>query len=204
MRSAVPALLAAALTAAPVSAAKYKVKTPVIKPAVEYTAHQDFQNLVIAAWPAHTLERSLELFDTPKLFEKGIMPVLLVIENRNPFPVQIFEEDILLVAPDGSRQAPIPFTDVLLEISLKRPLSNYSTRKDLLLQKSVKKEMFQDFEHKAFTEKLVPPAGGIEHGVVFYRLPEGGDLQGHSLYFPSVLNFADKEPLIFFEFELLP
>ncbi|GAB4109351.1 MAG: hypothetical protein Kow001_09370 [Acidobacteriota bacterium] len=192
------------LAPAPVQAAKYKIKEPVIRAAVEYPAHQDFQNLVIAAWPCHTLERTLDLFDTPKLHEKGIMPVLLVIENRNPFPVWIQEEDILLLAPDGSRQAPIPFTDVLLEISLKKPLSNYSTRKDLLLQKSVKKEMFQDFEHKAFDEKLVSPAGGSEYGVVFYRLPEGGDLAGYSLYLPTVLNFAEKEPLMFFEFELLP
>jgi hypothetical protein len=196
-------LAAAAWLAVPVSAAKYKVQAPDIRPVADYASHQDFQNLGVAAWPCHSLERTLELFDTPKLHEKGILPVLIVLENRNAFPVLIREEAVLLVGPDRTRQAPIPYTDVLLEISLKKPLSNYSSPKQLLLQKSVKKEMLQDFERKSFGEKIIGPSGS-EYGVVFYRLPEGGNLKDHWLYLPSVINFAESEPLMFFEFELLP
>lgn len=203
LRDASLLMLASALLALPLCAAKYKVKDPEIRAGIEYASHQDFQNLVVAAWPCHKLERTLELFDTPKLHEKGILPVLIVLENRNSFPVLIREEDILLVTPDRSRQVPIPYTDVLLEISLKKPLSNYSSPKQLLLQKSVKKEMLQDFERKAFGEKIVAPAD-TEHGVVFYRLPADADLSGHFLYLPAVINFAEREPLMFFEFELVP
>lgn len=196
-------LLAAALLTLPALGAKYKVKELEVRPAQEYPAHQDFQNLILAARPYHTLERVEEIFDAPKLNERGFLPVLIVIENRNAFPVRIHEEDILLVGPDRSRKPTVPFTDVLLEISSKKPLSNASKPKDLQLGKLVKKEMLQDFEHKSFGEKIIAPSGS-EYGIVFFRVPAGEAIDDHWLYLPRVVNFADGEPLMFFEFELVP
>ena len=203
MRKAVLLTLASLIPALsgldPVLAAKYEVKVLNVRRAAEYAAHQDFQNLVIGADCGNTLIKSQEFFDTDKLLEKGFMPVLVVVENNNTFPVQIFSEEIYLLDPEGTRVAPLPYLDVLLEISLKKPLASYSSKTNM--QKIIKKEMQQDFEHKAFGEKLIPP-GASDHGIVFYRLPERGDLKGYRLYLPEVLNFSENEPLIFFEFDL--
>jgi hypothetical protein len=180
--------------------AKYDVKDLQIGPAHEYTAHLDFQNVVIGAYPCTTEAKTLELFDTEKLHEKGILPVLLVIDNNNVFPIQVSEADIYLVDKTGQQERPIPFMDVLLEVSLKKPITESLDKKQL--DKIVKKEMRLDFEHKSFGEKLIGP-NSSDYGVVFFRLPQDGDLEGYRLYFPEVMNFSEREALVFFEFDLV-
>jgi hypothetical protein len=180
--------------------AKYEFKDLQIRPADQYTAHLDFQNVVIGAFPCDTELKTLELFDTKKLHEKGFLPVLLVIDNNNVFPLQILERDIYLVDKGGRQERPIPYMDVLLEISLKKPITESLDKKQL--DKIIKKEMRLDFEHKSFGEKLIGP-NSSDHGVVFFRLPENGELEGYRLYFPEVVNFSEREALIFFEFDLV-
>ncbi len=182
-----------------VLAAKYEIKDLPVRRAAEYPAHQDFQSLVIGADCGNTLEKSQELFDTDKLLEKGFMPVLLVIENNNTFPVQVLGQHVYLLDPDGTRIAPVPYLEVLLAVSLKKPVAAYAAKKDL--HKIVKKEMMQDFERKAFGEKLIPP-GASDQGILFYPLPDRGDLRGYRLYLPEILDFSKNEPLIFFEFDV--
>lgn len=183
--------------------AKYKVKELPSRAADEYDAHQDFQNLVIGAAPCETAEKAKELFDTDKLHERGILPVLVVLQNNNDFPVYVDGSRIFLVDPEGTQWPPLSFVDVLLEITLNRPLSSYSTKKDLLVRQTVRKEMYLDFEQKAFGERIIPPYGS-DRGVVFFQHPGGETLQGFRLYFPEVINFKEKEPLMFFEFDLQP
>jgi hypothetical protein len=180
--------------------AKYEVKDLQIRPANEYEAFLDFQDVIIGAFPCNTELKTLELFDTEKLYEKGILPVLLVIDNNNIFPIQILEQDIYLVNKGGQQERPIPYMDVLLEISLKKPITESLDKKKL--DKIVKKEMRLDFEHKSFGEKLIGP-NSSDYGVVFFRLPEDGNLEGYRLYFPEVVNFSEQEVLIFFEFDLV-
>lgn len=180
--------------------AKYEVKDLQISAASEYTAHQNFQDLVIGAEPYETEAKTLEIFDTEKLHEKGILPILLVIDNHNVFPVQILEKDIYLIDNNGTQQRPIPLMDVLLEISLKKPIAEYADKKNI--DKLVKKDLRLDFEHKSFGEKLIGP-GSSDHGIVFFRLPPEGKLEGHRLYFPEVINFQTRQALIFFEFDLV-
>lgn len=180
--------------------AKYEVKDLQIRPAGEYSAHLNFQSVVIGAYPCETEVKTLELFDTKKLHEKGFLPVLLVIDNNNIFPIQILESDIYLVDRTGKQERPIPYMDVLLEVSLKKPITESLKKKQL--DKIVKKEMRLDFEHKSFGEKLIGP-NSSDHGVVFFRLPEDGELNGYRLYLPEVLNFSERKALIFFEFDLV-
>ena len=178
---------------------KYKIQEIQRKPAQEYPAHQNFQKVVIGAYPCNTQARTLELFDTPKLFEKKIMPVLVVIENNNDFVLRVQEEDIFFVDPEGSKHPAIHYTDVLLHIIRKKRQESYPTGREGVLRAGQNREMVMDFEHKAFGEKLIAPHSS-DHGVVFFWLPENGDLTGCQLYFSSVLNFSEDEELMFFEF----
>lgn len=196
------ALLACFLLLAEAAAlAKYKLKELPARSAKEYPAHQDFQKIVMGAYPCETQEKALELFDTPKLFEKKIMPVLMVVENNNDFGIRLHEKDIFLIDAEGTHHQAISYVDVLLQISLKKLPSSYSTKRELMIRAVGNKDMVQDFEHKAFGEKLIAPKSS-DRGVVFFRLPEGGDLSGTRLYFPNVWNLSEETQLIFFEFEL--
>jgi hypothetical protein len=182
--------------------AKYKIRKIQPSSAREYPAFQDFQKIVIGAYPCDTEAKILELFDTKKLHEKGIMPILLVVENNNNFAIRLDEKEIFLIDVEGTNLPAIPFEDVLLRITLKNPPSTYPTRKSL--QRAVRdEEMLMDFEHKAFGEKLIAPHDS-DYGVVFFDWIDQGDLAGTRLYFPSVFNFTEDSQLMFFEFGLGP
>lgn len=181
--------------------AMYKSKQIQVRPAHEYAAHQDFQEMVIAAYPCDTEAKSAQFFDTNKLYEKGFMPVLVVVENNNSFAIQIYERDIFYVDQDGNNAPSIPVNEVLIEIALKKSPSEYPRRPEELLRRTVDEEMLADFEHKVFGEKLISPQSS-DYGVVFFRLPEIRDLSGSRLYLPEIKNVTDSEQLMFFEFEL--
>ena len=186
----------------PALLAGYKAKEIKVQPALEYDARQDFQNIVISAYPSETKGKTLELFDTDKLHEKGVLPVLIVVENNNDFAVRIHEEDIVLVGGEEGHASTIPYSEVLLHITLKEGRSSYSTRPEMLIKKKVDRKMVIDFEHKAFGEKLIAP-NSSDYGVVFFWLPKGGNLAGMRLYFPEVFNLTKGESLVFFEFEVM-
>ena len=177
----------------------YKARDIQIKPAKEYTAHQAFQNLVIAAHPYTTEKQTLEIFDTKKLHRSNYMPVLIVIENNNDFAIRLDESALLLLDAEGEQESPISFIRILLQISRKKSKNPYPDPSDLSNIKDQK--MLADFERKAFGEKMVAPHDK-DYGVVFYRLPADGNLAGFRLYLPQIFNVGNDEPLMFFEFEL--
>lgn len=193
-------ILLAACLCTPVLAG-YKIKEFKPRPAKEYPAHQDFQKLVIAADPRLTESGVLELFDTKKLLDRMIMPVVIVIQNNNDFAIRISAEDILLVDSNGTQVPGMPYDEVLLRITVKQQLATYSGRKEIVLQQVRDKDMVRDFEHKYFGEKLIAPHDS-DFGVVFFPVPSSGDLSGIRLYIPRVHNLTKDEPLIFFEFDL--
>lgn len=196
------AALSAALSVAP-ALGKYKERPLQPRSASEYASHQDFQNVVIGVQPAATEKASLELFDEKKVHEKNFLPILIVIQNNNPFPIKVDEKTIFLVTKDGSQKRTVSFLDVLLEIKLKKPRSNYSSSKEMLAREVASEEMFNDFKNKAFGEQVVAPMSSA-HGVIFYErpYPYEGDVPDYRLYLPEVVNASSGEPLVFFEFEL--
>jgi hypothetical protein len=183
--------------------AKYKVRPLQPKAASEYSTHQDFQNIVIGAQVANTKEETLEFFDEKKLYEKDFIPILVVVQNNNPFPIRVDEATIFLVVKDGSQKRTVSYLDVLLAIKLKKPRSNYSSSKEMLAKEVAKEEMFNDFKQKAFGEKLIAPMSSA-HGIIFYERPyeEEGDISDFLLYLPEIVNASKGEALMFFELEL--
>ncbi len=178
--------------------AGYKIKEPSIKAALEYPAHQDFQKLVLAAQPFLTEDESLELFDTKKLYERNIMPVLVVVQNNNDFAVRLESQDIYLIDKNETNVPSIPYEEVLVRIALKNPRG---AEPQILIRQIKDKNLLADFEHKAFGKKLIAPHDS-DWGVVFFPRPDDSDLQGYRLYFPEIFNMANDEPLMFFEFRL--
>ena len=123
-----------------------------------------------------------------------------MVENNNDFAIRILEQDILLVNLEGTPAPTLPYTKVLIQIELEEGKAA-STRPEVLLEQGVDREMLKDFENKAFGEKLIAPKSS-ESGVIFFQLPEDGDLTGNLLYIPEIFNIGDRESLMFFEFEL--
>lgn len=200
------ALLAVLLAVTAVSvAAKYKIKPLEVRPASEYAAHQDFQNVVIGAYPALKEEQLLELFDTKKIHEKKILPVLVVVENNNSFPIHLRDQSIYLILKDGTNVPALPVGIAFLQVVLKKPPSSYSTHPGVMIGRLRQRneEMWADFEHKNFGEKLIAPHDS-DYGVLFFPFPAEEDLPELKLFLPEVENVTTSEELIFFEFALAP
>ncbi len=194
-------LLVVLVTVTPLGAAKYKIRKFEPDPATEMRWRQDFQGVVIAARAFTDPKEILKLLDSNRILKREILPVLVVIDNRSGDVLRLAAADIFLTGPDGSSRGSIPPGDVMLRIALKKPLSYYSTRREILLRQ-IPPNMFEDFRHKALGEKLIAPDTS-DWGVVFFDLPPG-DLAGHRLYLPQIDNLTSGETLMFFDFALAP
>ena len=177
------------------------------KEAKQYASHQEFQNLVIAAYPCDTRYKARQLFDTDKFAKKRILPVLVVVENNNDFVVSLDGRAIFLIDGAGTRHRPMHYLDVLADLNNKRrpPISTIEPpgrgRRGSRTRKIASEEMLADFEQKAFGEELIAPYTK-DYGVVFYEIPwDGWNLSKSRFYLPEVYNFSAKEPLVFFEFD---
>ena len=177
--------------------AGYKIRNIAVKPAVEYESHQSLQKVVIGARPFDSEEEILSVFDSKKLFQKGIMPVLVVVENNNDFAIRLDGSDMYL--SDGGVNLPsIPYPRVLLAITRKKK-STYSPHEDVLLRDIRNKDMVADFERKSFGEKLIAPHSS-DFGIVFFESIQPSDET--RIYIPNITNLETQEYLMFFEFTL--
>lgn len=184
--------------------ADYEPRQPSLKPAREYTSHQEFQGMVIAADPFLSDERiKRELFDTDKVVKEGFLPILLIIENNNDFPVVIDGTSIQLIAPDETAELSVPFETVLFRVlRLKTNVRPGLPPPEMILVILTKKcdpVMLEDFQQKTLQVKEVGPHS-VEYGVVFF--PGRKSLKGYRLYIPRLINPDDGTALMFFEFEL--
>ena len=185
--------------------ARYKIKPLEPRPAAEYAAHQDFQNVVIGAFPAFSEEAVLTLFDSKKVYEKKVLPVLVVIENNNSFPIHVQDRSVFLVLNDGTNVPAMPVGEAFLRTVLRKPLSSYSTHPGVMIGqlRNRHRDMYEDFEHKDFGERLIAPHDS-DFGVLFFARPSEEEMQGLRLYLPEVEDVSSSQELIFFEFELKP
>lgn len=183
--------------------AGYKILPLEPKPAAEYESHTDFQNVVIGADAALSLEAVLSLFDSKKVFEKGVLPVVLVVENNNDFPIRVRDRSIYLILSDGTNLQSIPFGEAFLQSVLKKDVSHYSTEERIMISDLARRhrEMFEDFQHKAFGEKIIAPHDS-DYGVVFFHRPSPQEREGWMLYLPEIENMTTASELMFFEFGL--
>lgn len=201
MKKAITVLGLVLMGAWPQVEARYRAKEIQVRPAADYPDHLDFQNIVIGVHPATTEAETLEFFDTKNLFEQEIMPVLVVVENNNDFALRIHQDDIHLILNDATQVPALAVLEVVLRVSLRRPAGSVTTRPEILVRQIRDRRMVEDFEHKAFGEKLIAPHSS-DHGVVFFPRPALGILDGMRLYFPEVYNLTEGQRLIFFEIEL--
>lgn len=184
--------------------AKYKIKPLEVKPAAEYASHLTQQQITIGVFAADTEEKVLRLFDSKKVFESKILPVLIVVDNNNDFPLRIMIDDVYLIHSNGANERGMSFIEAFLNVLLNKPLSSYSTDPRALANRyrNRNKELYDDFQHKSFGEKIIPPHDS-DRGVAFFWLPEDG-IENCQLYIPELENMSEFEELMFFELPLLP
>jgi hypothetical protein len=171
----------------------------------ECPARQRSQDVIIGALPYVGQDAIRSLFDTKDLYKAGVVPILLVIRNENPFAVTMGARGASVTDSLGQRNPTIPYPNVVAALIQRRDVRTVSSGPvvDLSALKSGKTaDLIEDFRNKSMDMERIPPDTTLRK-VVFFRLgTDPAALDGALLYFGEIYNEDTAEELIFFEFEL--
>ena len=179
-------------------------KKLVIKKVEGYPSHQIAEGLAIAVQPYTSDQHCNLVFEYKGLVSKGVLPVLIVIENRGSETVQIRGEDIYLTLHEEfERQVrPLELRQVVGKLEKKKKRSiPLPFPRSLGVGGSGNKKLDQ-LQSRFFDMKLIPPSQN-DYGFVYYDLSGKQMLATlKNVYLPEITNVETREQLMFFEISL--
>ncbi len=185
----------------PFAAEKKETARFSVRKAEEYTARQKSDEVTIAAELFRSDSQCQQVFGIKNMVSRGVLPVLVVVENGGKTAIEMDSRFIYLTLPE-SRQQPLEMPQLLgllkqksssIPIPLPIPQISLSGANPYPL-----------LESKLFDVKQIPP-GQSDYGFVFYHMPRR-DMwkQVRNLYLPRVINMVTHESLLYFEIPFLP
>ncbi len=160
-------------------------------------SHQTANQVTVGAKSYDKPELTEEAFGKKTDFLKyGVLPVLVVIENkgRNALDLQYLE--VNLVASDGRHAAAVS-PDELFHVG--RPTKRPGI-KPLPIPTSRKKNPLEtpEIAVRAFIAKMLPPGDSTSGFFYFEAKPEAGD----KIYLNGIRDARSKQEMLYFEFPL--
>jgi hypothetical protein len=169
------------------------------KGANEY-AHQLSEKVLVGAKSFDSKELTEEAFGEKAAFLKyGVLPVLVVIENKRDRAIDIQNLQVELVAEDGRHGTPIQPEDLMhLAQQGKKPPKLAGGPLPIPFPK--RKNPFNSLAivELAFSARIVPPNDSVSGFFYFQAKPEAGD----SLYLSGVRDERTSKELLYYEFPL--
>jgi hypothetical protein len=164
-------------------------------------AHQLSEKVMVGAKSFDSEKLTAEAFGKKTdFFKYGVLPVLVVIENKRDRAIDIQYLKVELVASDGRHGQPVPPEDLmhLAEQGKKPPKLGGGGPLPFPLPK--KKNPFNSLEvvTLAFSAKIVPANDSVSGFFYFQAKPEEGD----SLYLSGVRDERTSKELLYYEFPL--
>jgi len=169
------------------------------KAASEY-ANQTSEKVVVGAKAFDTEDLTAEVFGRKAdMLKYGVLPVLVVIENKRDRAIDIQNMLVELVATDGRHGQPIS-PDQLMQLAEKGKKPPKLRGAQLPIPMPKKKNPFNEPEIvlRAFSAKVVPANDSVSGFFYFEAKPEVGD----SLYLSGVRDVRTSKELLYFEFPL--
>jgi hypothetical protein len=170
------------------------------KAASEY-AHQMSEKVLVGAKSFDNDELTTEAFGKNSGFLKyGVLPVLVVIENKRDRAIDIQNLQVELVATDGRHGQAIPPEDLMHLAQQGKKPPKLAGGSPLPIPLPKKKNPFNspDIVVRAFSAKIVPPNDSVSGFFYFQAKPEVGD----SLYLSGVRDERTSKELLYYEFPL--
>jgi len=161
-------------------------------------AHQSAQKVTVGAKPFDNQELTTEAFGKKTdLLKYGVLPVLVVIENKRSIALDLRNLEVSLVAADGRHAESVNPEDIpFLAAHAKRPtVTPYPP-----IPHPKKKNPLNSPEivMRAFAAKIVPPGDSASGFFYFEATPESGD----KLYLNGLYDVRTQEEIMYFEFPL--
>lgn len=160
-------------------------------------AHQTSEQVTIGAKSYDTQELTAEAFGKKTdLLKYGVLPVLVVIENKREKTLDLRNLEVNLVAADGRHAGPvspedIPFLGKRSKTPTMNPVPNPLPKKKNPLNAP-------QIVERAFAAKMLPPGDSTSGFFYFEARPEAGD----KLYLNGLRDTPSGKEILYFEFGL--
>ncbi len=164
--------------------------------ASEY-AHQTSEQVTIGAKAYDSESLTAEAFGKKTdLLKYGVLPVLVVIENKRQKTLDLRDLEVNLVAADGRHVGPvspedIPFLGKRTKTPTMNPVPNPLPRKKNPLNAP-------QIVERAFAAKMLPPQDSTSGFFYFEARPEPGE----KLYLNGLRDTPSGQEILYFEFGL--
>lgn len=187
------------LTSVAVALAADKDKPTIeINPAASYPFHQTSQGVTIAAVPYDTPDLAKTAFGKLNPNEKGILPILVVVDNPTGGVIRLDRLKVEYVAAGGVRILSTPAQDLRYLRGAKEPKMTPGPVGGIHVSRDKNPFNEWEIEGRAFAAKMVPPndrAGGF-----FYF--QTGRRGSASLYLSGLVDAKSGQELFYFEIPL--
>lgn len=170
------------------------------QPADSYPGHVTADKITIAAKPYNTAELAATAFGKVKPHERGILPVLVVIQNNTGKALRL-DLKTEFVTADGQHLDAMPPSDVIRYQGIqRRPGTKSSVPRIPGINSGSPKGPLNtpEIEGRAFLVKLLPP-GESANGFFYF---EADELKGAQLYLTGIKDAASNQPYFYYELPL--
>ncbi len=156
--------------------------------------HQSSQQITVGAKPFDNEELTAEAFGKADLLKYGVLPVLVVIENKRPKALDLQNLEVNLVASDGRHVGAVSPEDLpFLATAGKRPSG---VPVPIPLPKKKNPLTTPEIVTRAFAAKMLPPGDSASGFFYFEARPEAGD----SIYINGLRDARSGGEIMYFEF----
>jgi hypothetical protein len=164
--------------------------------AAEYP-HQTGDRVTVGAKPFNTEELTAEAFGKKTdLLRYGVLPVLVVIENKRDKALDLRDLEVSLVAADGRHASAVnPEDSPFLARHARRPPP---VQTPIPLPKKGNPLNSPEIVTRAFSAKMLPP-GDSASGFFYF---EARSEQGDKLYLNGLRDARSGQDILYFEFAL--
>jgi hypothetical protein len=169
-------------------------------PAASYPGNQTQEGITIAAVPYITAEQAASAFGKVNPYERGIMPVLVIIENGSGAALRM-NLSVQFVDPNNRHLDAIPPEDLLTYQAIKKPPTiGPPSALPIPLPRSKKKGPLNTPEivNRALSVKLVPPGEKV-YGFFYF---EANYAPGLKLYLNGLSNASTGKEYFYFDLPL--
>jgi hypothetical protein len=169
-------------------------------PASSYPGYQTQEGITIAAVPYVTSEQAASAFGKVNPYERGILPVLVIVENGSGKALRL-DLTAQFVDPANHHLDAIPPEDVLTYQAIKKPPKiGPSNPLPIPLPKSKKKGPLNTPEivNRALSVKLVPPGEKV-YGFFYFEATYD---PGSKLYLNGLSNATNGKEYFYFDVPL--
>ncbi len=199
------------LVCAWLSFAGYKAPRYEPLPIDSYPCRLTSEGLTVAIDPMFSDQFAAKAFDKKDIVSSGVMPVAIIISNKNKFPVELNGFTIELLVKEDHIRPLTPEQAVMQIFQYKRTERQVRVPSPVPFPRieitKVNSDAFDDFSYKHLGLKRVEP-DSVGAGFVYMPVKKFPNLRDYLLdsriYIPDVRRADVREPMIFFEIDLRP